>query len=149
MTAAAPGDARHRSRPLNLAYPLNAYLLVALGSGFGGAARLFVSTLVGRSVGTTFPWGTLAVNVAGCLLVGALGAMFEPASPLHVRQDLRVLMIVGVLGGFTTFSAFSLEALLLVQRGATVAAVAYVVTSVVLCLLAAAASYVAVAMIFR
>ena len=60
--------------------------------------RLFVSTLVSRGVGTKFPWGTLAVNVAGCLLVGALGALFEPASPLHVRQDLRVLLIVGVLG---------------------------------------------------
>lgn len=89
------------------------------------------------------------MNVAGCLLVGALGAMFEPASPLHVRQDLRVLMIVGVLGGFTTFSAFSLEALLLMQRGATAAAVTYVVVSVVLCLLAAAAAYVTVATIFR
>lgn len=81
------------------------------------------------------------MNVAGCLLVGALGAMFEPASPLHVRQDLRVLLIVGVLGGFTTFSAFSLEALLLVQRGQAVAAVGYVVGSIVLCLLAAAGSY--------
>lgn len=138
-----------RSAALNLAYPLNAYLLVALGSGIGGAARLFVSTLVARSVGTTFPWGTLAVNVAGCLLVGALGAMFEPASPLHVRQDLRVLMIVGALGGFTTFSAFSLETLLLVQRGSPVAAATYVVVSVVLCLLAAAAAYVTVAAIFR
>jgi CrcB protein len=146
----APDDGpAPRSTALNLAYPLNAYLLVALGSGIGGAARLFVSTLVARVAGTTFPWGTLAVNVAGCLLVGALGAMFEPSSPLHVRQDLRVLMIVGVLGGFTTFSAFSLEALLLVQRGATAAAAAYVVASVVLCLLAATASYVTVAAIFR
>lgn len=102
-----------------------------------------------RSVGTTFPWGTLAVNVAGCLLVGALGAMFEPASPLHVRQDLRVLLIVGVLGGFTTFSAFSLEALLLVQRGAAGTAAIYVVASVALCLLAAAAAYIAVASALR
>ena len=108
-----------------------------------------MSTLVARVAGTTFPWGTLAVNVAGCLLVGALGAMFEPASPLHVRQDLRVLLIVGVLGGFTTFSAFSLETLLLVQRGAPGAAAAYVVASVALCLLAAAGAYVAVAAVFR
>ena len=102
---------------LNPSLPLHAYLLVALGSGLGGAARLWVSTLVARSVGTSFPWGTLVVNVAGCLAVGLLGAMFEASSPLHVRQDLRVLLVVGVLGGFTTFSAFSLEALLLVQRG--------------------------------
>lgn len=134
---------------MNPSLPLHAYLLVAVGSGLGGAARLFVSTVVGRAAGTGFPWGTLAVNVLGCLLVGALGALFEPASPLHVRQDLRVLLIVGVLGGFTTFSAFSLEALLLVQRGAPLAAVAYVAASLVLCLAAAAGSYVAVASVFR
>jgi CrcB protein len=146
VDGAGPHDGRS---PLNLTYPLHAYLLVAVGSGLGGAARLFVSTLVSRGLGTSFPWGTLAVNLSGCLLVGALAAMFEPASPLHVRQDLRVLVIVGVLGGFTTFSAFSLETLLLVQRGAPVAAASYVIASIVLCLLAAGASYVAVAAIFR
>jgi CrcB protein len=128
---------------------LHAYLLVALGSGLGGAARLFVSTLVSRGAGTSFPWGTLAVNVLGCLIVGLLGAMFEPASPLHVRQDLRVLLVVGVLGGFTTFSAFSLETLLLVQRGAPLAAIGYVLLSVALCLLAAASSYLAMASALR
>jgi CrcB protein len=134
---------------LNPSLPLHAYLLVALGSGLGGAARLWVSTLVARHAGTVFPWGTLTVNVVGCLLVGVLGAMFEAASPLHVRQDLRVLLVVGVLGGFTTFSAFSLETLLLVQRGAPVAATAYVVASIVLCLLAAASAYMAMAAALR
>lgn len=129
--------------------PMHFYLLVALGSGLGGAARLYVSTLVSRGLGTTFPWGTLAVNVAGCLVVGALGALFEPASPLHVRQDLRVLLIVGFLGGFTTFSAFSLETLLLVQRGAVGAAVSYVAASVACCLLAAWASYAAASYALR
>lgn len=127
----------------NLASPLTAYLLVGLGSGLGGAARLYLSTLVARSAGTHLPWGTLAVNVSGCLVVGALAAMFEPASPLHVRQDLRVLLVVGVLGGFTTFSAFSLEALLLVQRGEPAAAAGYVAGTVVLCLVAAAGAYMA------
>jgi CrcB protein len=133
---------------LNLSLPLHAYLLVAFGSGLGGAARLWVSTLVGRA-GTTFPWGTLAVNVLGCLAVGFLAALFEPASPLHVRQDLRVLLVVGVLGGFTTFSAFSLEALLLIQRGAVAAATAYVVASVALGLLAASAAYMSMAAALR
>lgn len=121
--------------------PLYAYLWVMLGSALGGGARLYVSTLVARGAGTSFPWGTLAVNVAGCLLVGALGALFEPASPLHVRQELRVFLVVGVLGGFTTFSAFSLEALLLVQRGQASAAIGYVALSLVGCLLAAWLSY--------
>jgi fluoride exporter len=138
-----------REVALNPSLPLHAYLLVAVGSGLGGAFRLFVSTLVSRGTGTTFPWGTLAVNVLGCLAVGLLGAMFEPASPLHVRQDLRVLLVVGVLGGFTTFSAFSLETLLLLQRGANLAATLYVIVSIVLCLLAAAAAYVAMAAALR
>ena len=89
------------------------------------------------------------MNVAGCLLVGALGALFEPSSPLHVRPDLRVLLVVGVLGGFTTFSAFSLEALLLLQRGATLAAVTYVLGSVVACLLAAWTSYALISSVLR
>jgi CrcB protein len=135
--------------PMNLQPPWHVYLLVALGSAVGGASRLYVSTLVSRGLGTTFPWGTLAVNVLGCLLVGALGALFQPSSPLHIREDVRVLLIVGVLGGFTTFSAFSLETLLLVQRGAVLAAVGYVIASVALCLLAAAGAYVVVSSVFR
>ncbi|HEX5648850.1 MAG TPA: fluoride efflux transporter CrcB [Steroidobacteraceae bacterium] len=129
--------------------PLHAYLLVAFGSGLGGAARLWLSTLVSRGAGTVFPWGTLVVNVLGCLVVGILAALFEPASPLHVRQDLRVMLVVGVLGGFTTFSAFSLETLLLLQRGVVWAAVAYVATSIALCLLAAAAAYMTMAAALR
>ena len=121
--------------------PASLPLYALLGSALGGGARLYVSTLVARGAGTSFPWGTLAVNVAGCLLVGALGALFEPASPLHVRQDLRVFLVVGVLGGFTTFSAFSLEALLLVQRGQASAAIGYVALSLAGCLLAAWLSY--------
>ena len=117
------------------------YLLVALGSGLGGAGRLYVSTLAGRFAGYGFPWGTLLVNVLGCTAVGALGALFAPSGPLHLRHDLRMVLIVGILGGFTTFSAFSLEALQLVQRGAPGAAAGYVTASVVLCLLAAATTY--------
>ncbi|MGB7737584.1 MAG: fluoride efflux transporter CrcB [Steroidobacteraceae bacterium] len=125
------------------------YLLVALGSGLGGASRLFVSTLVGRMAGYTFPWGTLVVNVLGCLAVGALGALFAPSNPLHDRQELRVLLIIGMLGGFTTFSAFSLETLQLVERGSVGAAAAYAVASLVLCLLAAALSYALVTSLLR
>lgn len=125
------------------------YLLVAVGSGLGGAGRLLVSTLVGRVAGYGFPWGTLFVNVLGCLAVGALGALFAPSNPLHLRHDLRMLMIVGMLGGFTTFSAFSLETLQLVERGAVGAAAAYTVASLVLCLLAAALSYALVTSLLR
>ena len=108
-----------------------------------------MSTLVGRLAGYGFPWGTLVVNVLGCFVVGALGALFAPSNPLYLRHDLRMLMIVGLLGGFTTFSAFSLEALQLVQRGALGTAAAYVTASLVLCLLAAALSYAAVTALLR
>jgi CrcB protein len=116
---------------------MNSYLLAMLGSALGGGARLYVSTLVSRGLGTQFPWGTLMVNLLGCLAVGVLGAMLAPPGRVHDLQDLRVFLVVGVLGGFTTFSAFSLEALMLVQRGAMPAAVAYVAASAVGCLLAA------------
>jgi len=114
-----------------------AYLLAMLGSALGGGARLYVSTLVSRGLGTQFPWGTLTVNLLGCLAVGVLGAMFAPPGRIHDLQDLRVFLVVGVLGGFTTFSAFSLEALMLAQRGAVAAAAGYVAASLVGCLLAA------------
>jgi CrcB protein len=120
---------------------LQSYLLVMLGSALGGGSRLWLSTLVGRRLGVEFPWGTLLVNVAGCALVGLLAALFAPPGRWHDTGDLRVFLVVGVLGGFTTFSAFALEALLLAQRGQLTVAAAYVLASVVGCLVAAAATY--------
>jgi len=108
-----------------------------LGSALGGGARLYVSTLVSRGLGTQFPWGTLAVNLLGCLVVGVIGATLSPPGRIHGFQDLRVFLVMGLLGGFTTFSAFSLEALMLVLRGAVPAALAYVGASLVGCLFAA------------
>ena len=118
-----------------------AYLLAMTGSALGGGARLYVSTLVSRNLGTEFPWGTLVVNVAGCFLVGVLGAVFAPPGRIHDLQDLRVFLVVGLLGGFTTFSAFSLEALMLLQRGQPAAAAGYVAASVAGCLLAVWIAY--------
>ena len=119
----------------------NAYLYAMLGSALGGGLRLYLSTLVARGFGTEFPWGTLAVNLLGCFLVGLLGALFAPIGRVHVMPLTWVFLVVGVLGGFTTFSAFSLEALLLAQRGAPMAATAYVAAPVVGCLATAAAGY--------
>jgi CrcB protein len=118
-----------------------AYVLAILGSALGGGARLYVSTLVSRMLGTGFPWGTLVVNLAGCFMVGLFGALFAPPGRIHDLQDLRVFLVVGVLGGFTTFSAFSLEALMLVQRGEPAAAAGYVATSLAGCLLAVWMAY--------
>lgn len=126
---------------MNSSLPTFAYAWVMLGSALGGGARLYVSTTVARSLGTHFPWGTLVVNLAGCFVVGALGALFAPPGRIHDLQDLRVFLVVGVLGGFTTFSAFSLEALLLAQAGQPGAAVAYVGATLVGCLAASWLAY--------
>ena len=128
---------------------LQSYVLVMIGSALGGGSRLWVSTLVGRRFGTDFPWGTLAVNVAGCLLVGVIGALLAPPGRLHDAQNMRVFLVTGVLGGYTTFSAFALETVLLAERGQLVAAAGYVAASMIACVLAAWGTYVAVAAALR
>lgn len=125
------------------------YLLVALGSALGGVGRLWLSTLAGRALGTQFPWGTLFVNLIGCLLVGVLAALLVPGGPLHEPPEWRVLLVVGVLGGFTTFSAFSLDALLLVQHGQWLQAAAYVTVSVLLSLALTAGAWFATSTLLR
>ena len=87
---------------------LQSIVLVMLGSGLGGGARLWLSTLVQRATSPTFPWGTLFVNVAGCLLVGALGALLAPPGRLHDAQSLRVFLVTGVLGRL--YDVFGLRA---------------------------------------
>jgi CrcB protein len=129
--------------------PLHWYLLVALGSALGGAGRLWLSTIAGRTLGTQFPWGTLLVNLLGCLLVGVLAALLAPDAPLHEPPEWRVFLVVGVLGGFTTFSAFSLDALLLVQHGQWLQAAAYVTGSVLLSLALTAGAWYATSGLLR
>lgn len=104
---------------------------VALGGALGSVGRFLLAGWVGRQVGTGFPWGTLAVNVIGGLVMGVLIELM--AQSWDVSPAVRAFLTVGVLGGFTTFSAFSLETMLLFQRGEIGAALAYVAASVVLC----------------
>jgi len=103
-------------------------LLVALGSAAGGVARWALAGWIdARAPG--FPWGTLAVNVIGAALIGGAAAVVE-------RDAVRLLLITGVLGGFTTFSAYSQQTLALLQEGRAGAAAAYAAGSVLACLLA-------------
>jgi len=106
--------------------------LVALGGALGASARYIVNMAALRLVGPGFPWSTLAVNVLGSLLMGAL------AVALAQRDLVRFapLLMTGILGGFTTFSAFSLDTITLWQRGEIVAATTYVAGSVGLSLIA-------------
>jgi len=105
------------------------YAIVFLGAGIGGALRHGVNVGSARLFGYGFPFGTLIVNVAGSLLIGLLAGYFL-ARP-GVPQDMRLFLTTGILGGFTTFSAFSLDTALLIERNALVLAAAYVIGSVV------------------
>ncbi len=108
-----------------------ATVYVFLGAGFGGAMRHWVNLVCARAFGTGFPWATVGVNVAGSFIIGAAAAWFAFRSG-GGNQHLRLFLVTGILGGFTTFSAFSLDVALLWERGASGAAIGYVLASVVL-----------------
>ena len=113
------------------------YLIVFLGAGLGGAGRHGVNVLAARLIGTHFPAGTLIINVLGCLLMGLIAGVFAFKGSLS--QEARLFLTTGILGGFTTFSAFSLDAALLWERGEMGLAALYVGASVFVSLLAVAA----------
>jgi CrcB protein len=107
-------------------------LLVFLGAGIGGALRHGVNLGCARYCGVAFPWGTLTVNVAGSFIMGALAAWLALRAGEGWSQPLRLFLATGILGGFTTFSAFSLDAVLIWERGEAGLAAAYAAASVVL-----------------
>ncbi len=90
-------------------------LMIAGGGAVGAVSRYYLAGWTQRLAGGTFPLGTLTVNVLGCLLIGILGAFF--GGPHLVRQEYRLLMMIGLLGGFTTFSTFGLETVALINEG--------------------------------
>jgi CrcB protein len=109
-------------------------LLVFLGSGVGGLIRYWIGGVIQAWWGPTFPLGTLVVNVSGCLAMGFLAAIWTGPPP--VREEYRAAVLVGILGGYTTFSSFGRETLALAHDGLWLRAGAYVLGSVVLSLLA-------------
>ena len=118
---------------------MTAYLLVFFGAGAGGALRHGVNVSCARWCGPEFPWGTVSVNVLGSLVMGLLAGVFAARAGEAFTQQARLLLMTGVLGGFTTFSAYSLDAISLWERGSGGAAALYVLGSVVFSILAAAA----------
>ncbi len=117
-------------------------LLAALGGAFGTVARYLTVTAAMRLFGIDFPWGTLAVNVGGSLAIGV--AMAAINQWFGGWSELRILLVTGFLGGFTTFSAFSFDILQLVQRRAIIEALLYASGSVLLSLMAVVIGYSAI-----
>ena len=112
------------------------YAWVALGGALGSMARFWLGNAVANLVGAAFPWGTLLINIVGSFVIGWFDVLTGAFGSLAVPADARAFVLVGICGGFTTFSAFSLQTLQLAQGGEVVRAGAYIVASVVLCLAA-------------
>ena len=119
----------HGNRPISALERPVSYLIVFLGGGVGAALRHGVNRLSLAYFGPGFPYGTMVVNVAGSLAMGVLAGLFLARGS---SQEWRLFLATGVLGGFTTFSAFSLDAVALWQRGDSLAFAAYVAGSVAL-----------------
>lgn len=105
------------------------YLLIFIGGGIGAALRHGVNRTAITMLGPSYPWGTLFVNVVGGLLMGVLAELFLERG--GISQEMRLFLTTGILGGFTTFSAFSLDAVVLWQRGEHAGLMLYVIGSVV------------------
>ena len=124
---------------------LAACVLVLIGGFFGGISRFLLSGLVGRSVGETFPWGTLLVNISGALAIGAFAGAARVHGGIFASDLFRDFMVVGLFGGYTTVSSFSLQTLNLALDGERRLAVFNVVASSILCVLCVAVGFWAVA----
>ena len=111
-------------------------LLVAVGGALGSVARNLCSLGLSRWFGETFPWGTLCVNVLGSFVIGFYFVLTAPNGRLLVSSDWRIFVTVGICGGFTTFSSFSLQTLLLLRNGELLLAGLNALGSFVLCLVA-------------
>jgi CrcB protein len=112
-------------------------LVVALGSALGGVARVWGTVLVTRVAGDALPWGTLAVNLLGSLLIGLVAGLSGPEGRWMAHPLTKQFFLLGLFGGFTTFSAFSLQTVNLLRDGDVAKAAVYVGASAALCVLAA------------
>ena len=112
------------------------YFWITIGSAVGGAARFWMSGVVARLIGETFPWGTMLVNVVGSFIIGFVATLTSPDGRLFIGSTARLAIMAGFCGGFTTFSSFSIQTLNLINDGEYVQAGANIGLSVVLCLAA-------------
>lgn len=126
-----------------------AYVAIAIGSALGGMARYFLSGVVMSMTAGTFPFGTLIVNVTGAIAIGFIATLTGPDGRLLVGAHARQFLMVGICGGYTTFSSFSLETLNLMRDGEMASAAANAAASVVLCIVAVWLGHAAAAALSR
>ena len=119
-----------------------AYLWVALGGALGSVGRFWLNNLVSIKFGEVFPMGTLVINVSGSFLIGIFAAVSDPDGRMSASPGFRQFLMIGVCGGYTTFSSFSLQTLRLVHDRQWLYAGGNIVLSVVLCLVAVWLGYV-------
>lgn len=112
------------------------YVWVAIGGALGTTGRYWLSGAVARVIGETFPWGTLLINVTGSLLIGFFATLTGPDGRVFVGSTARQFVMIGICGGYTTFSSFSLQTLNLVNDGEWLHAGTNILLSVALCLIA-------------
>jgi CrcB protein len=116
-----------------IAAKLASYGWVALGSALGGVSRYWLGSVVARGIGDDFPYGTLLINIVGSFVIGFFGTLTLPDGPRPASLDTRLFVMVGLCGGFTTFSSFSLQTFELLRSGESIRATGYIVASVLLC----------------
>ncbi len=117
------------------------YFYIALGGALGSVARAWTTNVMVRLVGANFPWGTILINIAGSFIIGFFGALTASDGRFQVHADARAFVMIGICGGYTTFSSFSLQTLDLFRDGKPVAAAANIGLSLILCLMAVSAGY--------
>lgn len=128
---------------------MRGYLWIGLGGALGSVARAWLVVAVARLVGPQFPWGTILINISGSFVIGFFGTLTTPSSPYAVSNDIRAFVMVGICGGYTTFSAFSLQTLELARHHRMGQALANIALSVALSLLAVAAGHYGAAALYR
>jgi fluoride exporter len=113
---------------------MRALLFVGIGGGLGSILRYVISVFLGKHIPVVFPLGTLLVNISGCFLIGVLYSIFNRHADFST--EWRLFLITGICGGYTTFSTFSYDGLLLLKQGSNLSFMMYVLGSVVIGLLA-------------
>jgi CrcB protein len=117
------------------------YLWVAIGGALGSVARFWLGNVVALTVGSAFPWGTLLINVVGSFVISFFSILTGASHRFALPNEARLFVTVGICGGFTTFSSFSLQTVELMRSGQPGRAGMYVAASIILCVAACALGY--------